>query len=110
GRLTANQALAPGASVTSCDGRFVLVHQGDGNVVLYQGSRALWHTRTNGSATARFVMQGDGNLVLYAPDGRALWNSGTHRYAGARLAVQDDGNVVIYAADGRAVWATNTRG
>ncbi|MCB9645604.1 MAG: N-acetylmuramoyl-L-alanine amidase [Deltaproteobacteria bacterium] len=110
GRLTANQTLAPGASVTSCDGRFVLVHQGDGNVVLYQGSRALWHTRTNGSATARFVMQGDGNLVLYAPDGRALWNSGTHRYAGARLAVQDDGNVVIYAADGRAVWATNTRG
>jgi hypothetical protein len=110
GTLAPDQSLAPGQGVRSCDGRFNFVHQSDGNVVLYQGSRALWSTATHGRSTGRLVMQGDGNLVLYAPNGQALWSSGTHRYPGARLAVQDDGNVVIYAPGGEAVFATRTRG
>jgi hypothetical protein len=109
GAVSPNVALVPGGAVRSCGGRFLLVHQGDGNVVLYDEprGRALWSTQTHGRATASFVMQGDGNLVLYAPGGRPLWSSGTHGRPGAWLAVQDDGNVVVYLGT-RPLWATNT--
>ena len=106
GTLATGAALGRGQSVTSCGGRFTLVHQGDGNVVLYDGGVAIWHTHTNGRATTTFVMQGDGNLVLYN-GGTALWNSGTSGHSGATLAVQDDGNAVIYAG-GRAWWVSGT--
>ncbi|MBK7864550.1 MAG: N-acetylmuramoyl-L-alanine amidase [Archangiaceae bacterium] len=106
GRLDAGASLARGEQVTSCSGRFVLAHQGDGNVVLYDRGVALWHTRTNGKATTRFVMQGDGNLVLYN-GGTALWNSRTNGHGGAFLGVQDDGNVVIYQG-ATPLWATDT--
>jgi hypothetical protein len=109
GRLAANQGLRPYQNVTSCNGRYNLVHQGDGNVVLYRGGSALWHTHTHGRNTSNFVMQGDGNLVLYASDNRPLWHTHTHGTHGATLSVQDDGNVVIYR-NGRALWSTGTAG
>ncbi|MDX2012820.1 MAG: phosphodiester glycosidase family protein [Myxococcaceae bacterium] len=108
GVLAPDASLGVNASVSSCNGRFTFVHQGDGNVVLYDGGRALWSTRTNGRATATLAMQGDGNLVLYAPGQRALWHTRTHGNGGARLVVQDDGNVVLYAPTGRVLWATGT--
>lgn len=108
GRLEPGEALAPGQGVRSCDGRFLFTHQTDGNVVLYRGARALWHTSTHGRSTETLAMQPDGNLVLYAPGARPVWNSGTHRFAGSVLAVQDDGNVVIYAPGARPVFATHT--
>ncbi len=107
GFLGPNEGLGVNESVVSCDGRFVFVMQGDGNLVLYQGSRALWNTGTHGNAGATAVMQGDGNLVVYSPSGRALWHAGTHGHPGAALAVQDDGNTVIYDR-GRALWSTGT--
>ncbi len=109
GVLGVNGVLGRGQAVTSCDGAITLAHQGDGNVVVYAGSRALWHTATHGQATDALVMQGDGNFVLYAPGGRPIWSTGTHGNANTTLAVQNDGNVVIYAPGGRVVWATGTR-
>jgi len=107
GGLGAGASLGRGEQVSSCNGRFVLAHQGDGNVVLYDNGRALWTTRTDGRATSSLVMQGDGNLVLYN-GGAALWASRTDGHGGATLAVQDDGNLVIYQG-GRALWATMTQ-
>jgi hypothetical protein len=83
------------------------VHQADGNVVLYEGGRAIWATHTAGQDTALFAMQTDGNLVLYAPGGRAVWHTATQGNAGAGLVVQDDRNVVVYSG-GRVLWHTNT--
>jgi hypothetical protein len=108
GVLAADASLAVNGAVTSCNGRFTFVHQGDGNVVLYDSGQPRWSTKTNGRATSVLAMQGDGNLVLYAPGMRPLWHTRTHGNAGARLAVQDDGNVVLYAATGRVLWATGT--
>ena len=111
GALVPDRALGVNDSLTSCSGRYLLVHQGDGNVVLYNTANgsALWATGTNGRATSTFVMQGDGNLVLYGPGGAALWSSGTHGNLGAWLAVQDDGNAVIYTGN-RPLFATGTAG
>jgi hypothetical protein len=65
GNLLPGQQLNPGQSKVSCDGRFTLVMQGDGNLVLYQQGRALWNTQTNGRGGHHAVMQSDGNFVLY---------------------------------------------
>jgi hypothetical protein len=94
GSIGADQAL------TSCDGRFSLVVQTDGNLVLYQADvGALWQSQTVGYDPAGLWMQEDGNLVLYDVGGTALWHTSTHGSEGAYLAVQDDGNVVVYRGD-----------
>jgi hypothetical protein len=87
-----------------------LVHQADGNVVLYADGRPIWSTGTAGQPTSVFGMQGDGNLVLYSTSLQPLWWSGTDGHPGTALAVQDDCNVVLYTPEGAAAWTTSTSG
>ena len=110
GSMAANTQLTANQSTTSCDGRFKLILQGDGNLVLYEGSTALWASGTAGKASKNAIMQGDGNFVIYDTSGSALWASNTAGNNGAYLTVQDDGNTVIYSSSGSALWSTNTGG
>ena len=110
GELTANQQLTANQSLASCNGGYTLIMQGDGNLVLYQGSTALWASNTAGSAADEAIMQGDGNLVLYTSSGTPVWASNTAGNTGAYLEVQNDGNVVIYSASGSTLWSTGTAG
>lgn len=87
---------------------YKLIMQSDGNLVLYEGSSALWASNTVGRG-AYAVMQGDGNLVVYNWSNQAVWASGTNGNAGARLVLQGDRNLVIYASNGQALWASNTQ-
>jgi hypothetical protein len=108
GGLASGESLARGQSIKSCNGKATLVHQTDGNVVLYDQVGAAWSTKTAvRSNTTSFIMQTDGNLVLYTTTG-AIWASGTNGRPGARLALQDDCNLVIYDTAGRAIWTTST--
>ncbi|MEW5743743.1 MAG: peptidoglycan DD-metalloendopeptidase family protein [Myxococcota bacterium] len=108
GHLASGGVLLANQMVVSCDGRFLFVMQGDGNLVLYQQGRgALWSSRTNGSGAKAAILQGDGNLVLYADNWRAVWSTNTANRPGATLAVQNDGNVVLYQG-GVARWHTHT--
>jgi len=109
GRLNSNELLSVGQSRASCDGRFVLAMQGDGNLVLYQAGRALWATMTNGRGGSFAAMQGDGNFVLYTAVGSPLFHTNTSRFGGAWLAIQNDGNLVIYQGS-TPRWASNTGG
>ncbi len=108
-----NGYLRPGWYLTSPNGRYRLVMQGDGNLVLYSGSGAIWHTRTHGNPGAFFAIQGDGNLVVYSA-GKALWNSGSVRSVEyVELQVQNNGNVVNYGWSGtsaRVLWQSGTAG
>ncbi|MDI1435954.1 matrixin family metalloprotease [Polyangium sorediatum] len=110
GSLNAGQGLSAEQSVWSCDGRFQLKYQSDGNLVLYMGSSPLWATGTNGAGGDRVLMQEDGNLVIYNASGHPVWATNTpgtsNRYA--NLAVQNDGNVVLYRTGGGVAWASNT--
>jgi hypothetical protein len=108
--LSANQSLGSNGSLPSCDGRFSLNLQSDGNLVLYEGGAALWASNTVNSGAAKAIMQGDGNFVLYTAAGAAVWASNTPNNPGASITLQNDGNLVIHSSSGAVVWQTNTGG
>jgi hypothetical protein len=112
----------------SCDRRFGLIMQTDGNLVLYDGpcvnghcGTPLWASNTV-SCGGCVTMQGDGNLVVYGAAGQvagdACWASGTNGHPGAYLQLQNDGDLVMYSSPGDAgvgpdggpvsVWSSNT--
>ncbi|MDN4643851.1 curculin domain-containing protein [Arthrobacter sp. PsM3] len=106
--LQPETALHPGDTVRAASGRYRLMYQADGNLVLYGPDGPLWDSGTDGSVAGVCIMQADGNLVLYGPDEDCVWDSKTENNPGSRLIVQDDGNLVIYRPDGTPVWATGT--
>jgi hypothetical protein len=107
-RLSSDARINVNESITSNNGKYTLILQSDGNLVLYRaGGIALWSTSTFGQTTSYATQQTDGNFVLYGPSG-ALWASNTDGNQGTTLVVQDDGNLVIYGSSGGALWDTKT--
>ena len=107
--------LPPGASagassaplLDSPAGRYHLVFQGDGNLVLYDagnGGVAYWASNTGGGGATLFTLQPDGNVVLAGPHGTVWAMASGHQVAGSWLVLQDDGNLVLYAPSGEPVW------
>ena len=93
----------------SANGRYRLVMQPDGNLVLYDGPNALWSTNTWNVPAAlkptHAVMQADGNFVLYSATDAPVWQSGSGNKQAERLVVQDDSDIAIYTGAGVRVWA-----
>jgi len=98
--LKSLQNLTPGRSISSCDGRFKLLLQLDGNLVIYQGSRAIWASGTVNQRVAQVLMQHDGNLVEYTALGKAVWSSDTAGNYGAFIRLQDDGILSLIGSKG----------
>jgi hypothetical protein len=108
-------------SITSQNGKYTLLLQKDGNLVLYSNiytpsQAVVWSSGTAGTGSNnQLAMQVDGNLVIYS-NGNAVWatrtpgsgagSSGASNY----LAVQNDGNLVVYSGPNltNPVWASNT--
>lgn len=101
------EVLNPDQEITSTNGRYRFIYQGDGNLVLYDSGTPLWASGTDGSPVGVCIMQGDGNLVIYDATLQPIWSSNTWQHPGSRLVIQDDGNVVIYRPDGTPLWAPN---
>jgi hypothetical protein len=95
-------ALGPGQTVFSQNGRYRLVMQTDGNLVLYRNDNLVRF------ATYRYgyysIMQGDGNFVEYTASNQPVWATYTTYSPGAYAVVQDDGNFVIYSSSGVPLW------
>lgn len=106
--LTPGTRLLPGQSLTSANGRYRLLYQTDGNLVLYDDvdRTAPWTSNTAGTTAGQVVMQSDGNFVVYDSKVAGLWSSDTAGNANARLLLQPDGNLVVYRADGLALWGS----
>ena len=89
--------------MASPNGKYALLMQDDGNLVLWDYTvnppypRWCTHTTAPGAYAA---MQTDGNLVMYAGGangGSAIWASNT-RYVGTdNVIMQSDGNLVVRA-------------
>lgn len=102
--------LLPGQSLLTPSGKYRMVLQPDGNLVIYSPTKPLWASGTAGQSVKLLAMQSDGNLVIYNPSGSAIWSSKTSGNGPSTLAMQPDGNLVIYRDDGKASWNTSTSG
>lgn len=99
-RLGPGEWLLPGQSLTSGGGRFKLVQQAQGNLVFYDGTKALWSSPTSGKPGAKATMQKEGNLVVYGIDNKPLRSTQTAGNPGAYLLLpKESGNLVIYSRD-----------
>ena len=98
--------------INSPQGRFRLIMQIDGNLVLYRLSdyKAIWNSNTAKTSAYKAVMQYDGNFVVYGSKYEAKWSSQTYGRPASYLMVQDDGNLVIYSVGPpyTVQWASNT--
>ncbi len=102
----------------SINGKYYLIMQSDGNVVIYTDTdNPIWSTATNGSGDkARFAMQTDGHLVLYDYWGQAIWASQTHpawdskynssTWKPVKAVLENDGSLVLYSSTGEQVWTS----
>ncbi len=123
--LQPGESLEPNGFLVSENGRYHLVLQTDGNLVLYYkphptyaelnpdaGSLiAIWNTGTMASSDSNpdriLRMQSDGNLVLYRPPaqlGNALWHTHTYGNPGAYLQLHNSGNLSLSSPDGEVLW------
>lgn len=103
-QLVADQELLPKNSITSANGRYKLIQQEDGNLVLYEGDRPTWATGTNGKKTQRCVMQKDGNLVLYDIFKDAVWASNTNGNENAYVVLNDEGVLEMFNTNSQVIW------
>jgi hypothetical protein len=111
-RLEPGQILRADQGLTSPNGVFSLVMQGDGHLALFQrepsGSSLLWASGTSVPGSSA-CMQGDGALVVRTPDGCCCWTSDTAGHPGAYLTLQNDGNAAVVASCGHFLWASGER-
>jgi hypothetical protein len=110
-RLALGQNLLTDHYLRSANGQYLLLMQGDGNLVLYRSNgQAVWATGTNGSGPGSVNFQADGNVVLYRSNGQAAWATATDGYAtpgfSGRFQLQDDGILVLWWG-GKAIWKSN---
>ena len=102
--LHAGQSLGTGGELVSAQGRYRLVLQSDGNLVI--STKAGHVTWSSGTSTATSLsVQSDGNVTLRASSGAVVWTTKSAATAGATLAMQDDGNLVLYATNGGVLWS-----
>ena len=88
-------------SLASPSGAYTLVHQDDGNLVLYQ-DHAVWATNTWWAGDGWVDLTGDGDLVVRNACGTDVWRAGT---TGAEwLAVDDDGTIALLDVAENPLW------
>lgn len=119
--LPAQHAMLPGNYLQSPNGRFQLVLQQDGNLVIKDRGVVVWvadakqpYSITVSDKGLGMSLQFAANVgaVLYDPSRNRVWAAqGTFTRDKAakynhQLSLQDDGNLVVYdQRDGRLVWA-----
>ena len=113
GVLDGSRSLAPGDSVASCNGLYVLRLQPDGNLVLSKGPAVLWATGTDGATGAHAWLVDDGNFVLDTAavgerTANPLWATRTSGHPDAVLEVTNVGTVQVVDGSPEALWVSQT--
>ncbi|WIB26736.1 peptidoglycan DD-metalloendopeptidase family protein [Curtobacterium sp. MCSS17_015] len=104
GSVKAGTWLNPGDSLTSRNGQFQLVMQGDGNLVEYGiGRKVLWASGTAGWSGASTVVNKDG-VVTIQRKGQLIARYGTSGRVGKRLQIGADGVITSLDTADRVVW------
>ena len=109
--LYPGQSLLPGQFLQSSSGRYRLIDQRDGNLVLYDRTVTIWatHTKTGYRLFMPTAKADPGfALGLYSAAGTPVWfatgcdycfpSEGFHKFV-----VQNDGNAVLYVLNERVL-------
>ncbi|QKV96017.1 Curculin domain-containing protein (mannose-binding) lectin [Streptomyces sp. NA02950] len=99
-------------SLTSLSGAYTLVHQDDGDLVLYHNAthRAVWATNTWWAGDGWAELTEEGDLVVRNLCGAPVWRSGTAGSGAERLVVDNDGGFALLDASDAVVWRIDTGG
>ncbi|WP_182046873.1 peptidoglycan DD-metalloendopeptidase family protein [Curtobacterium sp. ME26] len=107
GSVKANTFLNPGDSLTSRNGQFQLVMQGDGNLVEYGiGKRVLWASGTS-TAGSSAVVNPDGRLTIVR-SGKLIARWGAEGRVGKQLQIGSEGVMTSLDTSGGIVWQALT--
>lgn len=94
----------------SSNGRYNLIFQNDGNLVLYgYGKDVKWTANTQNRGD-RAEFQRDGNLVVYDYSGNAIFNTKTNDRGANRLNVANNGKLIVYGNSNRVLWQSSIIG
>ncbi|WP_433366818.1 LamG-like jellyroll fold domain-containing protein [Actinoplanes sp. CA-142083] len=102
--LGKDQTLHTNEALRSSDGRFDLLMQVDGNLVLHDNHVPIWDSETWDHPGAYVIMQGDGNLVIYDAAGAPVWSTRTWDTTADRLVLYDDGDLALIDPTGQLIW------
>jgi murein DD-endopeptidase len=106
--VKAGTTLQVNDAVTSKNGQFRLVMQGDGNLVEYGiGNRVLWASNTANQPGAVAVVQKDGVLVIVR-DGRLIARWGSVGKVSKDFGVRPDGELRMRNASMGMLWRITT--
>lgn len=119
--LPPNQTMSPGQCIKSPEGRYQLLLQADGNLVINDMDTKIW-TADQSQAYSRslhqkkmrqplqFVISNSG--FLYDPSKKRLWIAESSHsvdkslWYNSCMTIQDDGNLIIYdQRNGNVCWA-----
>lgn len=102
--LYSGQVLASNGKIVTPTGKYQLIMQSDGSLVMYRADGTIRYSMAKNGAYA--VMQQDGNFVEYNSNGVALFNTGTGNSTPTPnlLHIQDDGNLVVYSPSWVPLW------
>lgn len=96
--LAQGERLNSGESIYSSNGKYQLILQTDGNLVIYdENHTSIWATNmaTYGKGD-HLDVQFDGNLVVYDKDHKPLWSTGTYKSKVVKLILTDNGNLILF--------------
>jgi hypothetical protein len=113
--LKLGEELNQNEPLKSADGRYELLLQDDGNLVIYgatdpdrNNKRVIWESGTVGSGATRLVLQSeDGNLALYDADNKAVWATNTNQGKATHLFLHNDGRLELYEGTTACLWKTD---
>jgi hypothetical protein len=107
-------AASMGASHLSPNGKYKLIFQNDGNLVLYAKNpveKSIWATGTNNPLSILSIGS-DGNINIYSTSAKttSIWTTNTGNNNGpCILAPDNNGNVVVYQSTSKgwvAIWSS----
>ncbi|RIJ76241.1 hypothetical protein D1871_12340 [Nakamurella silvestris] len=106
--LLTGTVMHAGDQLVSKNGKYRMVVQADGNVVVLHGKKALFNTGTFGKGRTNLVLGPKGDLVVRTAKNTVLWRSHTKGKGAYKLVINNAGTLILYKGKGRGVWTSKT--
>jgi Protein kinase domain len=107
GILAAGQVLAADQRLISPDDKYILLMQGDGNLIVFNPlGMGVWSSESYPHPGSYLQMQRDGNLVVYGSGHTAIFSSNTGGHPGSDAEIGNDGSLAVYSPAHTVLWSS----